>query len=236
MLNKAFMISTMFGEKAISYSPLIQSFKEYLSPSEEQVVCEALGRREDEWDSENKDDDDLLDLLNRFGCRSLPTKKMVNSLMLEVAHKEIIQKAQYVADCWNTIFREFLSEGKLSTAKGVYSVYQSLEPPTKKVLNMLSTTPRNNAERSRVDYLNRFIRGLDMSQLKCFLMFITGADVICVATILVGFTKLEGLARRPISHICGCVLELPSTYDSYAEFRTEFTNVLAKEKWQNYIM
>ena len=67
-------------------------------------------------------------------------------------------------------------------------------------------------------------------------MFITGADAICVSYINVDFTKLERLGRRPIAHTCGCVLELPSTYDSYAEFRAEFTNVLAKEKWQNDIM
>ena len=48
--------------------------------------------------------------------------------------------------------------------------------------------------------------------------------------ITVDFTKLEGLGRRPIAHTCGCVLKLPSAYDSYAEFRAEFTNVLAKEK------
>ena len=50
------------------------------------------------------------------------------------------------------------------------------------------------------------------------------------------FTKLEGLGRRPIAHTCGCVLEIPSTYDSFSEFGAEFTNVLAKEKWQNDIV
>ena len=50
------------------------------------------------------------------------------------------------------------------------------------------------------------------------------------------FTKLEGLGRRPIAHTCGCVLEIPSTYDSLSEFGAEFTNVLAKEKWQNDIV
>ena len=52
----------------------------------------------------------------------------------------------------------------------------------------------------------------------------------------VEFTKLDGYARRPIAHICGCVLELPSTYDTYAEFRTEFTNILAAGRWQNDII
>ncbi|XP_022796462.1 uncharacterized protein LOC111334904 [Stylophora pistillata] len=149
MLSKAFVISTMLGEKAISDDILLHSFKQYLSKSEEQVVCEALGRPVEEWDSDDKDDEDLLELLDRFGCRSLPTKENIKSLILEVAHKEIIQKAQYVADCWHYIFRGSLAEGKLSTLEGVCSVYQSLEPTTKKVLGMLCALPGTNAVRGR---------------------------------------------------------------------------------------
>lgn len=67
-------------------------------------------------------------------------------------------------------------------------------------------------------------------------MFVTGVDVLCVPIIHVQFTVLDGIARRPIAHTCGSVLELPSTYDEYAEFRPEFSNVLAKGKWQNDIM
>lgn len=241
MLNKAFVISAIFGEKTVSDDILLKSFIQYLAPSEEQVVREALGRPDAEWNRDDTDDDDdkdkeLLDLLDRFGCRQFPTKDNIKNLLLEVAHKEIVQQAQYVADCWEGVFRGHLTEGKLSTVEGVCSVYQSLEPTTKKVLSMLHAAPNTNAERSALDYFKRFIRGLDIPQLKCLLMFITGADVICVKSIEITFTKLEGLARRPIAHTCGCVLELPSTYDSYAEFRSEFTNVLAKEKWQNDIM
>ena len=236
MLSKAFVISTTLGEKAVSDDILLHSFKQYLSKSEEQVVCEALGRPVEEWDNDEKDNEDLLELLDRFGCRSLPTRENIKSLLTEVAHKEIIQKPQYVADCWHGIFRGSLGEGKLSTLEGICSVYQSLEPFTKKVLGMLCGLPETNAERSAFHYLKRFIRGLEIAQLKSSLIFTTGADAICVAHINVGFTKLEGLGRRPIAHTCGCFLELPSTYDSYAEFRGEFTNVLAKERWQNDIM
>ena len=76
---------------------------------------------------------------------------------------------------------------------------------------MVQAVPQSNAERAAVDYLKRFIRGLDQSQLKAFLRYVTGADVICVKHIVVEFSTLEGLARRPIAHTCGCVLELPST-------------------------
>lgn len=101
----------MFGEKAVSDDMLLHSFKQYLSKRKEQVVCEGLGQPVEDWDNDDKDDEDLLELLDRFGCRSLPTKENIDSLILEVAHKEIIQKVQYVADCWHAIFRGSLTEG-----------------------------------------------------------------------------------------------------------------------------
>lgn len=62
--------------------------------------------------------------------------------------------------------------------------------------------------------------------LRRFLRFVTGSDVICVTKVEVIFTALEGLARRPIAHTCGSVLELPCTYNSYPELRVEMENVL----------
>lgn len=124
----------------------------------------------------------------------------------------------------------------MSTPEKVHDRYKALEPTTRKVLGMIQAEPCSNSERSALDYLKRFIRGMDLTQLKSFLMFVTGSDVTCVTTIYVEFTKLDGLGRRPIAHTCGCFLELPSTYEEYTEFRAEFSNVLAKEKWQNDIM
>ena len=41
------------------------------------------------------------------------------------------------------------------------------------------------------------------------------------------FSGLTGLARRPIGHTCGCILELPSTYLLYVEFEDEFKSILS---------
>ena len=245
-LSHAFVISAMFGEKAVCEDILLRSFKQYLAPIDEQLICRALtiyvkdgeednddGKDGDSVDDDG-DNDDLIDLLDRFGCRRLPTKDNIQGLIMEIVHKEIIQKAQYVADCWRCIFKSEL--GILSSVEKVGDMYASLEPTTKKVLAMLDAVPDSNAERSALGYLKRFIRGLDITQLKSFVMFVTGGDVLCVPTIHVDFTKLEGFERRPIAHTCGCVLQLPCSYNSYTELRTECTNVLAKRKWQNDIL
>ena len=131
-----------------------QAKDESSAPSEEQVVCEALIKPGDKWDSDDRDDEDLLEMLDRFGCRSLPTKEDIKTLILEVAHKEIIQKVQYVADCRDEIFRGSLAKGKLLTLEGVCNVYESLEPTTRKVLGIVCAFPITNAEQSALDYLS----------------------------------------------------------------------------------
>ena len=54
------MISTIFGEKEVSDDMILHLFKQYLSKSEQQVVCEALGRPVEEWDNDDKDDEAFL--------------------------------------------------------------------------------------------------------------------------------------------------------------------------------
>ena len=97
---------------------------------------------------------------------------------------------------------------------------------------MIQADPQNNSERAVVDFLKRFVRAMDQAQLNSFLRYVTGADVLCVPHISVQFSTLDGLARQPIAHTCGSVLELPSTYDTFPELREEFT----KKMWQNEIM
>ena len=44
--------------------------------------------------------------------------------------------------------------------------------------------------------------------------------------IRVSFVDLVGVARRPVVHTCGPLLELPSTYHSYNELADEFNCVV----------
>ena len=47
--------------------------------------------------------------------------------------------------------------------------------------------------------------------------------------ISISFNALTGIARRPIAHTCGHVLELSSTYSTYVEFVKEFSAVLSSK-------
>ena len=86
--------------------------------------------------------------------------------------------------------------------------------------------PKSDAERDCFCFLQRYIRGLDKSQLIKFLRFTTGSDIIAVDKITVDFIKSDGMQRRPIARTCGPVLELSYTYQNFCELREEFQNVL----------
>jgi hypothetical protein len=236
MLSKAFLISVLFGEESVTEDVLMSSFKRYIAKDEEVVISEALqGNLGDKGeDEENDEENDLLSLLGRFDCRKRVTESNVKSIISEIAHKEIIQKAKYVVDAWSVVLRNHLKK-KVPTISTLFEIYSKVEPTNKKVLGLLKASPANHAEQASLDYLKRFVRGLDSTVLKSFLRFVTGSDVICVKGIKVLFTLLDGFERRPIARTCGSVLELPSTYSSFPELRGEFTPILNQLKWQNDI-
>ena len=154
------------------------------------------------------------DAISCFYFLKVPTQENARDLILEVAHKEIVQKPQYVADAWREALMMLKSNGE--GLCDLCDLYQTVEPTNRKVLSMIRADPQNNSERAAVDFLKRLVRGMDEAQLKSFLRYVTGADVLCVPSISVQFSTLDGLARRPIAHTCGSVLELPSMYNTFS--------------------
>jgi len=63
------------------------------------------------------------------------------------------------------------------------------------------------------------------------LRFSTGAGVITHNHIKIEFTNVVGLARAPVAHTCSGVLELPSKYEYFADFRKELNCILASNIW-----
>ena len=55
--------------------------------------------------------------------------------------------------------------------------------------------------------------------------------MLCVESIEVTFTDLDGAAQRPVAHTCGSVLELPTTYQSFPQFRQEMNAIFSSEYW-----
>ena len=66
-----------------------------------------------------------------------------------------------------------------------------------------------------------------MVMLSKFLVWTAGAPTM-PSEFKLTFNVSEGLARAPVAHTCGNVLELSTDYKRYDEFKRECTNVLTR--------
>lgn len=175
----------------------------------------------------------LLGILASMGCREMPTPCKIQHLILEVARYELTVKplgAMYSLrggvptvyhDFWNTF-----------SVQDLFKLYRSLNATPESILNILTTSDDTDldANKARVfSYLKTFIGNLTHQDIRNFLRFVTGSSVMIDKKITVSFNYVTGLARRPVSHTCNCILELPATYPSYPEFAEEFLIILRSE-------
>ncbi len=91
-----------------------------LQKTKRQLFCQALG--------ENDISEEFVESLDRFNCRKMPTTENVKNLILEVAHKEIVQKPQYVAVCWRHVLQTRFHDTKLSSMEGLRQIFKDIEP------------------------------------------------------------------------------------------------------------
>ena len=229
-LSKAFICYCLFDAE-VPESILMESFMKYLSPVEEDLVNEYL-----EKDCLPDDNDELLEFLERFNCRSAVSSENLRKLLIEIANQELIQKPHVMISTWQPSVQELKQYPQFQSTSGIQGLYDTLKPTTKKVLEILAAQPNTEAERDAFKFLQRYIRGLDNTKLIQFLRFTTASDILITSKLEVAFTKLEGVGCRPIAHTCGPVLELPSTYANFVELREQFNNILDKDTWEMDIM
>lgn len=226
-LCRVFICSVLFNEAEITNDLMISSFLSYISSDEKDLVTEAPDNdtlneeQSEEWE----------DFLERFGSRKIPSFEQRYDVILEIAHKELIQIAQYIIDSWKKPIKDANTFENITIVNDLNRLYEKCKPTVKKVLGLIKATPSNNSQRDVLSYLKRYIRGLEDDKLAKFLRFCTGATIICIEKIVVDFTNIDGLERRPIAHICGAILELPTTYSSFPQFREEMNNILSSDFW-----
>ena len=227
-ISKAFLAACLFGERSISCEMLQDSFKRYVSHSEASLI-EGCFANSIACDSTAR-----LDFLSVFDCKRSVTPGNVTEIMREVAHKETVQKPQYVSDCWQRILARI--KIYFPDVSSLDQLYSSIIPTNVKVIAMLKASPATVAGSETMAHLKRFIRGLDEAKLTTFLRFTTASDVLVTDTLTISFNNDEGLQRRPIAHTCSYTLEVPSTYASFCELREEFMAILNSDSWEMNIV
>ena len=182
-------------------------------------------------DEANIDDfleDEFLDFLDQFKCRTKVSKENVHEVIVENARQEVIQKPHLIASCWQNGFTSFGKTKDFIDISTLNNLYRQLEPTAKKLITLLKSDLRHD-----FNYFKGFIRGLPESDLGKLVKFITGSDLLTVPT----FIKYENeFSRIPIAHTCSPSLELPAAYNNFCELREEFINILRQNNWEMNII
>ena len=221
-LSKAFLGSCLFEEDSIDSDFLLSSFRLYNSSEDREAFDRIPGG------TFENDDDEILDFLSNYKAFKMPTKENVHGILAELAHQELIQRPRYISQCWTSELSQLKDHVEFSSCDSLAKFYLENMPTAKKVVKVIESLPTNEAETQCLDFLRKFIRSLDTPALGTFLKFTTGSDIL-PQRLEVSFTSMDGLARRPIAHTCGPLLELPKTYRSYSELAEELTSLLREQ-------
>ncbi|XP_034080790.1 uncharacterized protein LOC117551840 [Gymnodraco acuticeps] len=230
-LSKAFIVACIHGVHSVDVDILMISFLNYLSPVERSAVEKAL-----QGTMEESDDEDLLDLFTRMGSHFLPAKNNMEPAIETMAHKAILQEPKYIVDCFLTPMS--LVQLQLPDKDSVLSLYENKKATGRRVSQLFETTNvvLSQREQTTFNHLQRYVKNADQAKAEKILRFCTGSSVICVDRIGVCFNAETGLSRRPVAHTCGATLEIPCTYSSFPEFRTEFDNILSSNYFEMDIL
>ncbi|XP_022806613.1 uncharacterized protein LOC111343696 [Stylophora pistillata] len=175
-LSKAFMCHCLFDAE-VPEGILLESFMKYLSPVEEDLVTNFLGK------ADFADENDLFDFPERFNCRSQVSPENIKKVIVQIANQELIQKPRVMVATWQPIVQELKQYPEFQTIAGIQGFYDKINPTNKKFLNSLEAQPNTEAERDALKFLQRYIRGLDNAKLIQFLRLTTASDVVITINI-----------------------------------------------------
>ena len=115
------------------------------------------------------EDDELLEVLDRFNCRTRVHAMNIYSVVLELAKQELIQKPYIMVCSWSKVMHKLRSFPEFCCFDAVHQYYSSANPTNKAVISLLDVELKSDAERDCLRFLQRYICGLDKSQLIKFL-------------------------------------------------------------------
>lgn len=206
---------------------LFNDFLLFLTDREKSLVSKAVNS----FDLlTNREVDRLTSLYTAYKFLDIPRKSTIKQQLFAIADQELVQKPQRLC----TQMRKGIPNchlqgfwGQLSVDHLSYMLHKQ-RPTAEKVACCLVSAEENitNAEDTAFYYLKEYISSMSEETLLDFLLFCTGS-VHQPEEIKVSFTGLSGAQRRPIAHTCSNVLEIPTTYDSFQEFRKEFNFLLS---------
>ena len=200
---------------------ILQEYCQFLSSTEKDLITKALNSFEE------VDFDDLLDFFSNHDCKVRVTKENLKTILMQIADKELNQEPAFVREVFFNTLLPFNLE------INVRNELEKLKVTTKRVLSMIDCDPMQHT----CKFLLKFLRECSVEVLRRFLRYATASDLMLTDSsgeylkIKVELVDMKGLARRPIAHTCGRVVELAQCYESFPQFRCELNAVLASNVW-----
>lgn len=86
---------------------LLSNFLKYVSESESNVLKHALENFDE------TDNNDLLEVISNFDSKWFPTKPNIKQLIMDIAHKELVQKPSFFARCFLPHLQNIIIQSEL---------------------------------------------------------------------------------------------------------------------------
>lgn len=201
---------------------ILDSFLNFVGPSD------ALTIKRASKDFDSVSIEEIMDIMQNLDCKLIVNKENFDAIVLDIAHKEIIQKPKFIIDTFGTVLKN-----KISFA-AIEEIYNHKKVTNNNVLKLLKTTDGGalpSQQENVMNFLKRFIREAELPTLENFLRYCTGANIITTDKITVIFNSTTGIQRAPVAHTCTNTIELPTSYDEYLDFKSEFKNILSSGIW-----
>ena len=104
------------------------------------------------------DGKDIEDFLERFNCT---TYQSYHKVIIEIAKQELIKKPHIMLSTWQVILSELKVYAQFQSFDKLETLYESVKPTNKKVLQLLQAQPNTEEERDALKFLQRYITGLN---------------------------------------------------------------------------
>ncbi|KAL5020069.1 hypothetical protein ScPMuIL_002961 [Solemya velum] len=231
-LCRSTVMVLVYNDTKVSEDVVLEDFLSYLDELDRELILVGLN---DFLSLSSEMLEKLRELFIRFEMGCVLTQDTFKSQVVNMARNELCIKPGSLCELMRRGIPDAHIESFWSqvTLDELDILYTFLKPSASKVLSKIraSRVGRLYHEEARVfSYLKDFVKSLETDRLELFLQFVTGHRTLPISPIVVEFVDLSGVQRRPIAHTCGGVLELPSTYDNYGEFQTEFLNILSSDE------
>ena len=142
---------------------------EFLSKTERDVVNAALkGSPPNIYK-----DEEFIDVLERFNCRSRVCPLNVYGIILELARQELFQKPYLMISTWQRVLDDLRRHPSFNSIPEVLDYYGSAKVTATKIMKLFRCDRKSDAER---ECLVQFVRSLSDGDLEKFLRFLTGSE------------------------------------------------------------